>query len=246
MALVTDEALTLAASDYSETSQIVSLMTLESGKVRLIAKGSKRPKNAFGGPIDRLERVQAVFTVSPRGGLGQLTELSVLDSLPGLRQSLPAFYAASCLAELLLAGTEDCDPHHELFKIAVQTLQRLSCGDDSAILMYRFEARMLQNLGLMPELRNCVSCRRSRPQGRSGIFRAGSGGVLCRRCAGDHGGGLALSGQALDALAFLAGADHRQIERVAVSPATRGDIRRLLNDYWQHVLGRPVRAMRYL
>jgi DNA repair protein RecO (recombination protein O) len=246
VALVTDEAVTLAASDYSETSQIVSLMTFRNGKVRLIAKGSKRPKNPFGGRIDRLEVAQAVFTVGHRGGLGQLTELSVTDPLPGLRQSLPAFYAASCLAELVLAATLDLDPHPELFKIAVHTLQRLSCGDDSAILMYRFEAHMLRILGLMPEVRTCVACRRPRPQGRSGLFSAASGGLVCRQCAGNHGGGIAVSGKALDALAFLAAADDRQADRVAMSPQTRSDVRRLLTEYWQHVLGRPVRAMRYL
>ena len=45
--MVSDEAISLSVSDYSETSQIVSLFTLHSGRVRLLAKGSKRPKNAF-------------------------------------------------------------------------------------------------------------------------------------------------------------------------------------------------------
>ncbi|MBN2582406.1 MAG: DNA repair protein RecO [Planctomycetes bacterium] len=246
MALVTDDAVTLTASDYSETSQIVSLLTRQNGKVRLIAKGSKRPKSAFGGPIDRLEVVQAVFTVQHRGGLGQLTELTVTDPLPGLRGNLRAFYAASCMAELLVGATQELDPHPELFKIAVETLQRLSCGGDSAILMYRFEARMLRILGLMPELRTCVACRRPRPQGRSGIFSAAAGGLVCRQCMDEHGQGLAVTGKALDALGFLAAADDKQVERVTVSSQTTNDIRRLLREYWQHVLGRPVRAMKYL
>ncbi len=38
MALVSDDALTLTVSEYSETSQIVTLFTLDNGKVRLMGK----------------------------------------------------------------------------------------------------------------------------------------------------------------------------------------------------------------
>ncbi|NIA21130.1 MAG: DNA repair protein RecO [Anaerolineaceae bacterium] len=245
MALVSDDALTLTVSDYSETSQIVTFFTRHNGKVRLIAKGSKRPKSSFGGTIDRLQLVQAVFSVRRRETLGQLTELSISETLPGLRTSLKAFYGAATLGEILAGATEELDPHEELFKIAAQTLRRLSCGDDSAILIYRFQAQALRILGLMPELQFCVACRRKRPGGRSGVFNALAGGLLCRRCLTEQGEQMSVSGKALDALGFLATADDRQTERVRLSVRTAADIRKLLCDYWQHVLGRPLRSMRW-
>ena len=247
MALVSDDALTLTVSEYSETSQIVTLFTRNNGKVRLIAKGSKRPRSSFGGPIDRLQLVQAVFSVRRRDGLGQLTELSISETLPGLRTSLKAFYAAALLGEILSAATEELDPFEELFKIAGQTLRRLSCGDDSAILMYRFQAQALRILGLMPELQVCVACRRRRPRGRSGVFSSLSGGLICRRCLclGEGEEGLAVGGKALDALGFLATADEREAGRVTLSAKAATDVRKLLRQYWQHVLGRPLRSMQW-
>jgi len=245
VALVSDDALTLTVSDYSETSQIVTLFTRNNGKVRLIAKGSKRPKSSFGGSIDRLQLVQAVFSVRRRDGLGQLTELSISEILPGLHTKLKPFYAAALLSEILASATEELDPIEELFKIAAHTLRRLSCGDDSAILMYSFQAQALRILGLMPELRVCVACRRERPRGRSGIFSSLAGGLICRRCLSQRGEGLAVSGKALDALYQLAKADQRQAQPMALSAKAAADIRKLLRQYWQYVLGRPLRSMRW-
>ena len=245
MALVSDDALTLTVSDYSETSQIVTLFTRNNGKVRLIAKGSKRPRSSFGGAIDRLQLVQAVFSVRWRDGLGQLTELSISETLPGLHTKLKPFYAAALLSEILASATEELDPAEELFKIAADTLRRLSSGDDSAILIYRFQVQALRILGLMPELQACVACRRERPRGRSGIFSSLAGGVICRRCLSQQGEGLTISGKALDALYLLAKADQGEVQGMTLSAKAAADIRKLLRQYWQYVLGHPLRSMRW-
>lgn len=246
MALVTDDALTLAAGDYSETSQIVTLFSHHNGRLSLLAKGSKRARNAFGGPIDKLQVVQAVFSVSSRGGLGQLVELSQQDALPGLTQNLPAFYAASYIAELVLMSTEELDPHPEVFKMLLETLRRLSQGPDSAILVYRFEVRLLTALGLMPQLAACVACRRKRGDAKDGFFSPAAGGLLCRQCRELGGDGINVGGKALDALAFLAAADDESARRVRLSPETAAEMRKLLRVYWPFVLGRQPRALKWV
>jgi len=250
--LVTDDAVTLAVSDYSETSQIAVLFTRNNGKLSVMAKGSKRPKNRFGGPVDRLQAVQAVFTVRPSGGLGQLAELVEQDTFGGLRTDLRAFYAASYLAELVRTSTEEMDPHPEVFKMLRDALRRLSRGAGSDILVYRFEVRLLSALGLMPQLGHCVSCRRERPAGQRGkgsggsFFSPAAGGVLCRRCRTQAGQGIEATGKALDALAFLARAADEEVARVRLSRETAADMRKLLRAYWVYVLGRVPRSLRWV
>ena len=111
--------------------------------------------------------------------------------------------------------------------------------------MYRFQAQCLRILGLMPELQVCVTCRRKRPSRRSGIFSSLAGGLICRRCLTGQGDGLTVGGKALDALGFLATADDCEAGRVTLSRRTAADMRKLLQQYWPHVLGRPLRAMRW-
>ncbi len=247
VALVSDEAISLSVSDYSETSQIVTLLTLHSGRVRLLAKGSKRPKNAFEGPIDVLEECQAVFTQRAQGGLGQMTERKLRCSFPHLHNDLRAFYAASYIRELLLATMHEMDPHPELYKMLLWTLQHLSCGADSSILTFRFEAALLRLLGLMPELGRCVVCGRPRAAGQRALFNPHSGGTQCRQCAVKQGArGLDVEGKALDALRFLAAADNASIGRVRLLPQTAAEMRKLLRQYWAHVVGNPLRSSRWI
>lgn len=249
MALVTDKAVTLAVSDYSETSQIVTLMTRNNGRLSAMAKGSKRPKSRFGGPIDKLQAVEAVFTMRPSGGLGQLTEQTLEDDLPGLRRRLDAFYAACYLAELVRLGTEELDPHPEVHDLLRETLSRLSNGYESGILVFSFEVRLLSALGLMPKLDGCVACGRPRPGDAKAdrrLFSPVAGGLLCRRCRTDGGQGVDAGDKALDALLFLRTADEEALGRVRLAPKTAADMRRVLRAYWPCVLSREPRAARWL
>ena len=251
VALVTDEAVTLTVSDYSETSQVITLLTCHNGKLRLLAKGSKRPKSRTAGPVDKLQLVQAVFSMRARSGLGQLIELSQRDALPGLRSRLDAFYAASYAAELVLMGTEDLDPHPGVFKMLRGLLRRLSRGGNSAILVYRFEVRLLDAIGLMPQLGVCVSCGRKRPSATQRpaedvLFSPAAGGLVCRRCRTQGGEALTVGGKALDALAFLAAAGDDELDRVRLAEQTAADMRKLLRAYWPYVLGREPRALHWV
>src|SRR3954465_15987768 len=95
---LTDHAICLRVTDFSETSQIVGLFTREHGLVPLIAKGSKRTskKNTMSGPLDLLTSGEVVFVPAKeqRGapGSGQSAQLGTLAAweLADHRQTLRA------------------------------------------------------------------------------------------------------------------------------------------------------------
>ena len=72
--LTKDAAICIRAVDYSETSQIVTFFTRAAGKINAIAKGSKRPRSAFDGPIEMFSHGKIVFADSTRERLATLTE----------------------------------------------------------------------------------------------------------------------------------------------------------------------------
>ena len=72
--LTKDAAICIRAVDFSETSQIVTFFARANGKVSVIAKGSKRAKSAFDGPIEILSFGKIVFSNSTREKLSTLTE----------------------------------------------------------------------------------------------------------------------------------------------------------------------------
>jgi DNA repair protein RecO (recombination protein O) len=246
VALVTDDAVILSVSDYSETSQIACLFTRLNGRLNVLAKGSKRPKSAFGGPLDRFLCLQAVFSLRRRGGLGTLAESSIELDTSGLGRDLGAFYAASYMAELVRLCTEELDPHPALFKTLCETLTGLSRRGNSAILLYRFEMRLLAEVGVRPQLGACVSCGKARPAGQPGRFDPNAGGLACRRCRAQGSSGVTVSGKALDALDFLADAGNEAAGRVRLAPETAGEMRKLLDAYWPYVAGRVPRSAKWI
>jgi len=72
--LVKDTAICIRAVDYSETSQIVTFFTRATGRISAIAKGSKRPKSKFDGPIELFSCGNIVFSDSNKEKLATLTE----------------------------------------------------------------------------------------------------------------------------------------------------------------------------
>ena len=134
--LTKDSAICIRAVDYSETSQIVTFFARATGKFTAIAKGSKRPKSAFDGPIEVFSLGQIVFSDSNREKLATLTEFQQRLSLAGLSKNLFALNCASFAIELLNSLTDDYDPHPQLFDSLLQFLQNISIISFRPIINY--------------------------------------------------------------------------------------------------------------
>lgn len=190
------EGWVLKGVDYSETSRIVTLWTREKGKVRALAKGARRLKSPFENSLDLLNLCR--FQIIHKGGnaLDLVTESRVRESYGGLRKNLPNLYAAYHIAELLAEGTEDLDPHPELFEGVHDTLHWLSKEDAESTpltrmspitswVMIQFEFFYLSQIGYFPDFNNCHICGQiPSPENPAWIFHIDSGVITCDGCRG--------------------------------------------------------------
>jgi len=214
----TDEAICIATVDYSETSQVVNMLTRENGAVRLLAKGSKRPKSKSGGAIDLFSEGRCVFAGTHRESLGTLMEFAETVSHAALRADLARLNTGLCMLELCGALLAEQDPAPEVFDLLSRALVRLAQADASppAVLAY-FQWRLLRYVGLLGELTECVSCgepfgrgaraRRSAFGGAGVYFSSAAGGLLCRNCEPAATEKLAVAPAALAGIAALAAAE---------------------------------------
>jgi DNA repair protein RecO (recombination protein O) len=106
MPLVADRCICLRKVEYSETSQILTLLAREHGIVKAIAKGAHRRTKAgasrFDGGVDLLDIGQAVFTSDPSREMSTLTEWKLQEGHPALRRNLRSLYLSLYAAELVL------------------------------------------------------------------------------------------------------------------------------------------------
>lgn len=208
--LTRDRAVCIRCVDYSETSQIATFFARLAGKISVIAKGSRRAKSAFDGPIEVLSYGDIVFTSPDKDKLATLTEYQQQPMRGGLRRNLFALDSVLFGAELLGRLTHDCDPHLILFDQFVQLIQDLDeqavdgPRRDILLRLVLFQLALLREVGLRPNLKTCANCRRSySPEWGESYFSSSANGLVCRDCEMNFPERVRLGGPAARTLANL-------------------------------------------
>jgi len=252
MALVRDRCICLRKTEYSETSQILTLLAREHGITRVIAKGAHRRTKAgaskFDGGLDLLDLGEAVFSHDPARELQPLTEWSLQEGNLELRRSLRGMMLAQYAGELVSKLIEEHDPHPELFDRLERTVPELaSPRREEAFLA--FELDVLRESGYLAELFQCASCGSPVDDRGPSYFSADRGGVVCRNCEGTLPDRTEIDARLLRMLRGILrlprsdGVAQRlpQLTRRQTDP-----INRMFADHVQHTLGRPLRLPRYV
>jgi len=180
MPIVKDQLICLRRRDFSESSQVLVLLGNSSGKVSLLAKGSKRRRHGVAGGIDLLDVISCEFR-TPADGLGVMRDYAQQRSWPALRRDVRRWYCGLYFAEVLDLGTVELAPVPELFELMLTALDQLSQSPRPGAVLVNFQWRLLGRLGVQPVLDHCVSCGRS-VTGNWLHFSASEGGLLCRDC----------------------------------------------------------------
>lgn len=184
---VNDSALCLRVHDYSETSQIVGLLTCHHGLIPVIAKGVKRPQpkshpGPISGPLDLLTSGEVVL-IPAKGSseLGTLTAWSITDHRPLIRKDLAALQTAMLAADMTQLMLQPGDPHEGLYDELMATLDLVVTPlRPRAILAYA--KTLLAAAGYAPQFEACVSCGTLLAADQDVRFASAMGGLICRDC----------------------------------------------------------------
>lgn len=255
MPLVRDRCICLRKTEYSETSQILTLISREYGAFRVIAKGAHRRTKAgaskFDGGIDFLDIGDAVFTHDPARDLSTLTEWTLREGNLHLRKSLRGMYLGLYAGELVGRLIEEHDPHPDLFdRLEVVLAQVGTTRQEESFLAFQLD--LLRETGYMAELSACVACNRPVETGgtvTSAWFSPGRGGVVCGNCEGkvhDRSQINAKLVRLIQGILRLPRADG-SIQRLPQLTRHQTDpINRLIAAHVQHTLGRRLQMVRYV
>lgn len=158
-----DEAVCLRSIEWSETSQIVVLLTRERGKVRGLAKGSKRMSPSsiarFSGGIELLQRGEVLATTKATAELANVTEWDLADDYHHLRRSLRGQRLAMYAADACDALLQEMDPHPASFEAMTRLLSELVFVEGVSEALLRFQWALLVDAGFKPELMRDVHSR---------------------------------------------------------------------------------------
>jgi DNA repair protein RecO (recombination protein O) len=237
-----DLAVCIRAVDYSETSQIVTFFAKDAGKFTAIAKGSKRPKSAFDGPIELFAQGRIVYSQTRTDKLSTLTEFSQQPPFTFATRDLFALHCASLAAELVNSGTDDYDPHPQLFDAFIEFLRNLDEKQDALRLLIIFQLNLLKEIGLMPVLDHCANCKTRYAQRSTQYelyFSSEANGLICRDCEASFPDKFPVTKAAAAALSnkeTLAKTDEKILK----------EIEELLIYHFTNIWGRPPKMAKYV
>jgi DNA repair protein RecO (recombination protein O) len=173
------EAILLAVTDFAESDKLVTLFTLEQGKLRGIAKGARKSLRRFGGCLEPFARLTVQTTIT--NGLSRLTGADVATIYPRIRENLLKIgYAGyACEAVDLLLPEGFANPR--LFRLLTSYLEYLDRTPPEASARRFFEINLLNIMGYRPELNRCATCG-SALNTAGQRFAGAAGDLLCGRC----------------------------------------------------------------
>ena len=145
------EGIILSRTDYGEADRILTLLTPDHGKLRLMAKGVRRVKSKLAGGIE-LFSVSNITFITGRGGIGTLVSTRLLKHYGNIVRDLDRTMLGYELIKQINKLTED-HPGPEYFEFLTQIFEVL---DDQSISLelvrFWFVVRLLSLAGHAPNL----------------------------------------------------------------------------------------------
>lgn len=145
------EAILIGRMRYAEASLIVQWCAPEAGLFKTIAKGALRPKSPLSGVLDLFVSAELRFVRSKSSDLHTLAEARWTNPRLGLRESYGRVLAATYLVKLVTLVAETGSPIPEIHDLLVKALDYLAAKDPVPALITRFEQRLAEMLGIVPE-----------------------------------------------------------------------------------------------
>jgi DNA repair protein RecO (recombination protein O) len=237
-------AIALKRMDYGEADRIVTVLTPDYGKLRLMAKGVRRSTSRMAGHLELFSHAHLMIA---RGrDLDLATQASTIEPFRGVREDLVKASHAYHLGELVDALLEDRDAHRPVFVLLRDALAALEAGFPRAELVARhFELQVLGEVGFRPELGACLSCRAGIQPDRN-RYSVPLGGVLCPSCGPGEVTAAPIAVDLLKLLRLLQRTPRVRELGVRVPDVVVKGAERLLQLQLEHVLERRLRAAEFV
>jgi len=242
MALGKSSAVVIGSFDLGESDRVVTFYSREHGKVRGVAKASRRMRSRFGGALELFTLGELVFFDTGRSELVRVDHFDVLEPFAALRVDLERLGQAAWMVECVGRLTAERDPHAALYGLLTRALRACAGAAAPTRVAVCFGARCLDVLGHRPRLDRCVECGRVYPFARPALDE---GGLVCAACAAQVPGATAISSAAVAALGRLRAA---RWEEALTQPLGRieAELRAALEAHMTRLIGQPTRAAKFL
>lgn len=241
------EAIVLRRKDFGEADRVLTLFTPELGKVRVVAKGIRRPASRKAGHLELFTRSKLLLAKGR--DLDIITQVETVSAYRALREDLLRGAYAAYAVELLDKFTPDEQENREMYDLLCAALGWLCDSPDLALTARYYELHLLGLAGFQPQLYRCV-VGGEEIVAEDQFFSVEAGGAVCARCGVERARpptDLApVSMSALKHLRYFQSNAYASALALKVRPSVHVEIERLLARYITHILERQLKSVEFL
>jgi DNA repair protein RecO (recombination protein O) len=248
MSVFSTPAILLRRLDYGDFDLILTFLSLERGKISLIAKSAKKSTKRFAGILELFSLIEAVASTGKGRGLPVLQEATLISPFSTIRNDIKKTAYASYWCELLNYWVEENQKQAPLFYLLKQALSQLEGGSAAAEISLFFQMRLLNLTGHSPSLRQCGRCRKNLEMIRSNqvVFDIAKGAILCDECTSGAGGRIRLSKGTIKQLLWVESGDLKKASRIRFGGQAIKESLRFLEAFVPYIMGMQPQSLKFL
>lgn len=206
------KGIVLKAKDYKDNDKLITILTLEKGKILVKARGVKKNSS-------RLKAFCQSFCfadfelVSSKAGY-VLTGVNEIENFYDLTLDINKFSYAFCVLEIIDKICAENQEYVEIFIDSLKCLQQMSYSNvDCRLVLSKFVLNLLKYEGFSLNLNRCFSCKT--PLMSDIYFDLNRGEVLCSACKKIDS--IQIEKPVFSALKILSDCDYQKLSTVKFS-----------------------------
>lgn len=242
MAIERSSAVVIGSFPLGESDRVVTFFTRQFGKVRGVAKASRRIRSRFGAALEPFTLGELVFFETPRSELARIDHFDIVHPFVQLREDLDRLGQASWIIECVARLTAERDRHAALYGLLVRGLRAMEAASNPSWARIWFGARCVGVLGQWPRLDRCGDCGRRYPFSRAALAVEG---LVCGGCAPGPAEATPISPPAVATLARLRSLPWEEA-RAGRLGRVEPELVTVLETHMARLIGQPVRTVKFL
>lgn len=243
MSLYKCEGIVLRTRNLGEADRVITLYTLEKGKLEGVARGARRPRSRLMGGTQLF--THGLYMLFSGRSLDSVSQVEIKRSFAPLREELTPLAYCSYMAELFDVIVMPGEPSEELFQLLQESFVLMEeARVDAGVVLRRFELGLMSVLGYQPHLHSCVRC--GGEVGADIRLSVAEGGLLCRSCWGVDSAALPLTRATVEWMKRLPRTPAARLGALRLSSAESRLLESACRAYVDYRLARPLKSVSFM
>ncbi len=236
------QGIVIKRMNFGEADRILTILTESQGKIKAIAKGSRKILAKLGGSLEPFCLVDFIFHEGKSFYI--VTSAVVIKHFEKIHTDIDKTSKAFYIGELLDKFIEVGQKHPEVFHLFAKYLENLENADDK-ILIPVFSAKILEALGFKPVTSECLHCR-NKLVPEQNFWDDIEGGVICQKCHDKFGHGKEISNDVIKILRLVFSSEFSLGSKININDKYKNQTAAVLESYIEGIIERELKSKKFM